>query len=181
MIGKKAIIAAIVVAVAVGALVALLQPRPEAPAGGGTVVANTTESEIVNVASARSAFPFVQRWVSQYNNDEGSLGRIEISYYLDVPGGQSDLAIVGLTGANESRYVPVSPQAVAVVYNVPGFPDVPSGLRLNATLLAQILNGSVATWDDLAITELNPGLNLPSERIVVVHETSDSSLALLER
>jgi ABC-type phosphate transport system substrate-binding protein len=180
---KSAIIAAVAVAVAVGAVAALLQPRPEAPADGGTVVANTTEQEIVSVASARSAFPFVQRWVSQYNNDDGSLGRVEISYYLDEPGGQSDLAIVGgLPDAGGSRYVPVSPQAVAVVYNVPGFPDVPSGLRLNSSLLLQMFNGSVATWDDPAIMELNPGLNLPSESIVVVHDSSNgSSLALLER
>jgi phosphate transport system substrate-binding protein len=179
---KNAIIATIAVAVAVGVAVALLQQRPEEPVDGGTVVANTTEEEIVSVASARSAFPFVQRWVSQYNNDDSSVGRVEISYYLDMPSGQSDLAIVGgLQDANGSRYVPVSPQAVAVVYNVPGFPDIPSGLRLNSSLLLQMFNGSVARWDDPAIKELNPELNLPSERIVVVHENrNSSSLALLE-
>lgn len=183
MIRKYAIVSAIAVAVAVIAAVALLQPRPEPPADGGTTVANNTEQEIVSVTSARSAFPFVQRWVSQYNNDEGSAGTIEINYYLDGPEAQGDLAIVGnLQDANGSRYVPVSPQAVAIVYNVPSFPDIPSGLNLNSSLLSQIFNGTVTRWDDPSIRSLNQGLNLPSERIVVIRESGNSSsLALLER
>lgn len=81
-----------------------------------------------------------------------------------------------------SRYVSVSPQAAAIVYNIPSFPDVPSGLRLNASLLYQIFNGSITRWDDPAIRDLNEGLNLPSERIVIVHEAGNSStLALVER
>lgn len=133
--------------------------------------------------SARSAFPFAQRWIAQYNNDPNSIGRVEIGYYLDEPRVPGDVIIVGyIQNASGSRHVPVGPQAAAIVYNIPSFPDVPSGLRLNASLLYQIFNGSITRWDDPAIVDVNGGLNLPSERIVLVREASNSStLALVER
>jgi ABC-type phosphate transport system substrate-binding protein len=183
---KGAVIAvAIVAAVVIGLAVALLQPRPGAPEDGGTVIANETEpEEIVSVLSARSAFPFVQRWVSQYNNnDDSASGSIEIDYYLEEPNRPSDLAIVGdiRHAANGSRNIPVSAQAVAIVYNIPSFPDVPSGLKLNSSLLASIFNGTITQWNDPAIMDLNQDMNLPAERIVVVHERGNSSsLSLIE-
>jgi ABC-type phosphate transport system substrate-binding protein len=185
-VGRKGKIAAAVIAaiVVIGIVVALLQPRPQAPPdNGGTTIANATEpEEIVSVASARSAFPFVQRWVSQYNN-ENPQGNIEIGYYLEEPNTPSDLAIVGDIRhvVNGSRSIPVSAQAVAIVYNIPSFPDVPSGMRLNASLLSSILNGTVTRWDDPVIKSLNRDLNLPTESIILVHENGNSSsLALLE-
>lgn len=187
---KGAIVAvAIVAIIAVGMTVALLQPEPGAPPdeGGGTVIANGTEpapKEIVSVASARSAFPFVQRWVSQYNNDEDAAGSIEVGYYFEEPDAPSDLAILGdiRHAANGSHSIPVSAQAVAIVYNIPSFPDIPSGMKLNASILSSILNGTITKWDDPAIKSLNRDMNLPAERIIVVHENwNSSSLALLER
>jgi ABC-type phosphate transport system substrate-binding protein len=185
---KGVVVAAVIVAiVAIGLVLALLQPRPQAPPDdGATIIANNSEptpEEIVSVASARSAFPFVQRWVSQYNNDDSAPGSIEIGYYLGGPNTPSDLAIVGdiRHAANGSRNIPVSAQAVAVVYNIPSFPDVPSGMKLNASVLSSILNGTITRWDDPAIKDINQNLNLPAERIIVVHEKGNSSsLALLE-
>ncbi|MDQ3854732.1 MAG: substrate-binding domain-containing protein, partial [Thermoproteota archaeon] len=58
----------------------------------------------------------------------------------------------------------------------------PSGLRLNSSMLLLILNGSITRWDDTAIQDLNPSLNLPDERIVVVHsgdDNNDSSSSLM--
>jgi len=179
---KGAIVAAIIAAVVViGIAVALLQLRPIPPPEPDTTIANTTEPEApVNIASARSAFPFVQRWVSQYNNNDDENGvssNIEIGYYLDEPNIPNDIAIVGdiRHAANGSRAIPVSAQAVAIVYNIPSFPDVPSGMRLNSSLIDLIFNGTIAQWDDPAIKDLNQNLNLPAERIVVVHENGNSS------
>ena len=92
----------------------------------------------------------------------------------DGVSGRSDLAIVGVPDeTNNTLDVPVSAQAVAIVYNIPSFPDIPSGLRLNSTMLFLILNGNITWWDDAAIKDLNPTLNLPHERIVVVHSSDD--------
>jgi ABC-type phosphate transport system substrate-binding protein len=190
-VGRKTSIAVgvIVAIAAVGIAIALLQPRPEVPPNGDdgvTIIANDTgpaPEEIVSVASERSAFPFVQRWASQYNNADDALGGVQVSYYLQQPDTPSDLMIVGDIRhvSNGSRNIPVSAQAVAIVYNVPSFPDLPSGMKLNASVLSSILNGTVTRWDDPGIKSLNQDMNLPAERIIVVHENKNSSsLGLLE-
>ena len=162
---------------------------------GTTPIMPTT----INIVSTTSAFPFVQRWVAQYENQQpASSGNVNVDYMADreivvAEGGsgrRSDLAIVGVPNKNNNTvYIPVSAQAVAIVYNIPSFPDIPSGLRLNSTTLLLILSGSITRWDDAAIKDLNPSLNLPDERIVVVHNnggensngSSSSSLVLLNQ
>jgi phosphate transport system substrate-binding protein len=160
-----------------------------------TIMPSTT----IDIVSTASAFPFVQRWAAQYENQQlTSSGDVNVDYLADreiivVQEGSagSDLAIVGAPNENSNNtlYIPVSAQAVAIVYNIPSFPDIPSGLRLNSTMLFHILNGSITRWDDAAIKDLNPSLNLPDERIVVVHNSgndhnnsnSSSSLVLLNQ
>jgi ABC-type phosphate transport system substrate-binding protein len=136
----------------------------------------------IDIVSTSSAFPFVQRWAAQYENQQSaSSGNVNVDYLADreiiVADGvstRSDLAIVGVPDETDNTLdVPVSAQAVAIVYNIPSFPDIPSGLRLNSTMLFLILNGNITQWDDAAIKELNPTLNLPHERIVVVHGSDD--------
>ena len=162
-------------------------------------IATTIMPTTIDIVSTTSAFPFVQRWVAQYENQQlATSGNVNVDYLTDreiivAEGGsdRSDLAIVGVPDENNNNilYVPVSAQAVAIVYNIPSFPDIPSGLRLNSTTLFLILNGSVTRWDDAAIKKLNPSLNLPDERIVVVHSGDDndnsssstSSLVLLNQ
>jgi phosphate transport system substrate-binding protein len=147
---------------------------------------NTTTTTImpttIDIVSTTSAFPFVQRWAAQYENQHSaSSGNVNVDYLADREiigadgaSGRSDLAIVGVPDeTNNTLDVPVSAQAVAIVYNIPSFPDIPSGLRLNSTMLFLILNGNITRWDDAAIKDLNPTLNLPHERIVVVHSSDD--------
>jgi ABC-type phosphate transport system substrate-binding protein len=189
MAKKIAIIAVVVAILSIGIALALLFAMPKVPPRGpdGTPTGNVTKpipKEIVSVVSARSAFPFVERWASQYNNEPRALGSVEISYYLDEPDEQGDLMIVGdiLDAIDGSQNIPTSAQAVAIVYNIPSFPDIPTGLKLNASLLSGIFNGTITYWDDPAIKELNQDMNLPSEMIVIVHENKNSSsLVLLER
>lgn len=66
--------------------------------------------------------------------------------------------------------MPVVIGMVAVVYNLPGVGE----LRLDGETLARIFSGEVEYWDDEAIRRHNQGVDLPHERIVVVHR-SDSS------
>ena len=49
-----------------------------------------------------------------------------------------------------------------------------SSLKLNGTVLAGIYDGSITSWDDEAIARINPGVTLPSEKIVPIRR-SDSS------
>ena len=149
-----------------------------------TAATTTITPTTIDVVSTTSAFPFVQRWAAQYENQQlASSGNVNVYYLADreiivAEGGadSGDLTIVGIPDENRNNstvYIPVSAQAVAIVYNIPSFPDIPSGLRLNSTILSLILNGSITRWDDAVIKDLNPSLNLPDERIVVVHSGDD--------
>jgi ABC-type phosphate transport system substrate-binding protein len=181
-VSKKAVLLGLAVA-GIAAIVVMLamQPRPD---GGETAVANTTviaeAAPVIDVISAPSAFPFVERWAAQYG--ARGAGEVNVDYQDEIEDlGNSDLAIVGNVTAKNSTFIPVSPQAVAVVYNIPSFPDVPSGMKFNATVLSAVLNGNISRWNNVSISGLNPDLNLPSENIIVIHESSNSSsLALLE-
>jgi ABC-type phosphate transport system substrate-binding protein len=137
----------------------------------------------LNIFSTTSAFPFVQRWIAQYEDlQPESSGGLNVDYLADreINTAEGDtargnLAIVGVPNEtnNDTVHIPVSAQAIAIVYNIPSFPDIPSGLRLNSTTLFLIFNGSITQWDDPMIKELNPGLNLPDEGIIVVHSDED--------
>jgi ABC-type phosphate transport system substrate-binding protein len=72
-------------------------------------------------------------------------------------------------------YLPVSPQAIVIVYNVPAFPDIASGLKLDPLTLSSILSGNITSWSDENIKALNPGMNLPSEKITIVREASNGT------
>jgi phosphate transport system substrate-binding protein len=67
--------------------------------------------------------------------------------------------------------IPMFFGAITVSYNLP---NVASGLKLDGKTIAGIYLGTIKTWNDAAIKALNPGVNLPSTAITVVHR-SDSS------
>jgi phosphate transport system substrate-binding protein len=59
---------------------------------------------------------------------------------------------------------------IAIAYNLPGI----TGLKLDATVLAGIFQGTIKTWNDPSIKALNPSANLPSSTITLAVR-SDSS------
>jgi phosphate transport system substrate-binding protein len=67
-------------------------------------------------------------------------------------------------------YFPVVIGPISLAYNLPGV----SNLKLNASVLAQIFQGEIKTWNSSAIAALNPGVTLPSTAITTAVR-SDSS------
>jgi phosphate transport system substrate-binding protein len=67
--------------------------------------------------------------------------------------------------------IPMFLGAITVSYNLPG---VQTGMKLDGKTIADIYLGKIKTWNDAAIKALNPGVNLPSTAITVIHR-SDSS------
>ena len=67
-------------------------------------------------------------------------------------------------------YIPLTIGGIAVIYRLPGVTE----LKLSAQTTAKIFAGTIAKWNDEAITRENPGVTLPSETIRVVVR-SDSS------
>lgn len=71
---------------------------------------------------------------------------------------------------NDAWHIPLVAGPVALAYNLPGVEK----LTLSPTVLAKIFDSKITTWNDKEIAALNPGVTLPSTRIVPVHR-SDSS------
>ena len=88
----------------------------------------------------------------------GSDSPIPASETAKVPAGKTVL------------YFPVVIGPISLAYNLPGV----STLKLNATVIAGIFQGTIKTWDDPSIKALNPGVTLPSTAITTAVR-SDSS------
>ncbi|MGD0604446.1 MAG: phosphate ABC transporter substrate-binding protein PstS [Streptosporangiaceae bacterium] len=67
-------------------------------------------------------------------------------------------------------YFPVQIGPIALAYNLPGV----TGLKLDATTLAGIFQGTIKTWDDPAIKALNSGMSLPSTTITLAVRSDGS-------
>jgi phosphate transport system substrate-binding protein len=72
--------------------------------------------------------------------------------------------------------IPLTVAALMVNYNVPG---ISKPLDLNGTVLAQIYTGKITTWNNAAIAKLNPGVSLPSMKIVTLHRADSSGSTFL--
>jgi len=86
----------------------------------------------------------------------------------DVPMSASDQA---KAKGGETLQLPVALGGVAIAYKVQG---VQTGLKLTGDVLGKIFAGQITSWNDPAITALNPGVTLPSEGITVVHRSDGS-------
>jgi phosphate transport system substrate-binding protein len=69
--------------------------------------------------------------------------------------------------------IPLAISAQQVDYNLPSV-GAATHVRLDGQVLAQMYQGTITSWNDPAIAALNPGVRLPSVRVVPVHR-SDSS------
>lgn len=78
-----------------------------------------------------------------------------------------------LTQSRVILHLPVALEAVAITYNLPG---IETGLQLTPAVLSDIFQGTVKKWNNPAIQELNPGVDLPEIEIRVVHREEASSL-----
>ncbi len=75
------------------------------------------------------------------------------------------------SAAPNALHIPETIGAVTLAYNLP---NIPSGLHLSGSVIAQIFLGTTTNWNDPAITALNSGTTLPDHAITTVHR-SDSS------
>ena len=64
--------------------------------------------------------------------------------------------------------LPVVGGALTIIYNIG---NVPGHLNLTGTILADIYDGTITTWNNSAIAALNPGVNLPNLGITAVHRS----------
>ena len=145
--------------------------------GGGAVSGGT-----LNGAGSTLAQPIYQQWGSNlkskgltvnFNGVGSGAGIADLqTATVDFAGSDPSLAAADKKAMKGPvLQFPVAFGAITVSYNLPG---IKSGLKLDGPTTADIFSGKIKTWNDPAITKLNPGLKLPSTAITVVHR-SDSS------
>jgi phosphate transport system substrate-binding protein len=150
----------------------------------GSSSSSSSSSSSGPITGAGSTFiaPLMSKWQSDYSSKTGdtvtygaigSGGGIEQITARTVDFGASDAPMTAdqLSACKGCIQVPWSLGAVVPAYNLNG---APNNLKLTGQVLADIYLGNVTTWNDPAITKLNPGVNLPSTKITPVYRTDGS-------
>jgi phosphate transport system substrate-binding protein len=148
-----------------------------------TGAALTAQTQI-NGAGATFPNPIYTKWFSEYNKlhsdvainyqSVGSGAGIQQMIKKTVFFGATDGPMTNeqlQSAPGKILHFPTVLGAVVPVYNIPG---VSQELKFNGDLLANIILGKVTKWNDGAIAKLNPGVNLPSTDITVVHRSDGS-------
>ncbi len=140
----------------------------------GTLNSSGSTFQLVFQQSAISAFKSVQPGMTvNYGGGGSGKGRTDLaSGTVNFAG--SDSPIPPAETANFKGktvlYFPVVTGPITLSYNLSGV----SKLQLTPTVIADIFQGKIKTWNDPAIKAVNPGVTLPSTPIVLAVR-SDSS------
>jgi phosphate transport system substrate-binding protein len=153
-------------------------------AASKTATTPATGTGVVSGAGSTFAAPVYEQWAStvggglkvNYQPVGSGAGLTAIENKVvdfagsDPPLKPEDAEAIAKNGSAAVQ-IPMFLGAITVSYNLPG---VKSGLKLDGPTLGAIFTGKIKTWNDPAITALNPGVSLPSTAITTVHR-SDSS------
>ncbi len=151
------------------------------------IISFCAKKEVIIITGSGATFPQPQfeKWIFEFLKENPG---IKIEYYgggsgkglNDFKNGLVDFALSDppvkeemwkeIKRRGELLQFPIIVGAVAIVYNLPNVKE----LKLSRDVLVDIFLGKIEYWDDPRIRELNPGIELPHEKIIVVHR-SDSS------
>lgn len=151
--------------------------------GGGNDLV-TTAAVTLDGAGANSVDPFFERVFYDYHAANSkttinyspagsSVGVKDIQQATvdfgdtEIPMSSSDLA----KAKGPVLQIPVDLGGVAISYNLP---NGPKNLKLDGSTLAEIFDGSITKWNAAAIAALNPGVSLPTTKIIPVHRADSS-------
>jgi phosphate transport system substrate-binding protein len=151
----------------------------------GVVAAATAGAQGADLTGAGATFPYpiYSKWFADYAEKTG----VKINYQSIGSGGGIRQLTEGtvdfgasdapMSDAEQAKlkvpvlHIPTVLGAVVVTYNVPG---VTQPLKLSGAVLAQIYAGTVQQWSAKPIADLNPGVKLPAQDILVVHRSDGS-------
>jgi phosphate transport system substrate-binding protein len=146
-----------------------------AAAASGTIKAAGSTFQTNFQQSAISAFHAINSNITvDYDPVGSSTGRSDL-YSNTVLFAGSDSPVPAkeasqVPAGKTILYFPVQIGPIAIAYNLPGI----TGLKLDATVLAGIFQGTIKTWNDPSIKALNPGANLPSSTITLAVRSDGS-------
>ena len=141
----------------------------------------------LNGAGATFPYPFYSKAFKEYYKLTGvkvnyqaigSGGGIRQLLEKTVDFGASD-AFVSDEGlkkfSHPTVHIPTVLGAVVLTYNLPGTPT----LKFTPEIIAKIFLGKITKWNDPLIQRVNPGVKLPSIKIIVVHRSDGSGTTFI--
>jgi phosphate transport system substrate-binding protein len=147
---------------------------------------NSFKGTSLTGAGATFPDPIYEQWFQQFRSVEsdakinyqaiGSGGGVEQFTKQTVDFGASDAPIqpdeaTAIQKNGDFVEIPTVLGGVVMAYNVSG---LQSGLKLDGKTVAGIFMGQIKLWNDPAIAGQNPGVDLPSQPISVVHRSDES-------
>ncbi|TQL47024.1 phosphate ABC transporter substrate-binding protein (PhoT family) [Homoserinimonas aerilata] len=79
---------------------------------------------------------------------------------------------VGCAPGSSVIELPAYISPIALVFNLDGIDE----LRLDPSTIAGIFSSEITRWNDDAIAEQNPGIDLPDQAITAIHRSDDSGI-----
>ncbi len=148
-----------------------------------TAVLSSAETRL-NGAGATFPYPIYSKWFSEYNKlrpdvqinyqSIGSGGGIQQLKSGTVDFGASDMPLDDQKLKEMPMQIlqlPTVLGSVVPAYNVSG---ISGDLKFTPQALAGIYLGKITKWNDKAIADANPGVNLPNKSIIVIHRSDGS-------
>ena len=153
----------------------------------GLTISCTYAAQTLNGAGATFPYPIYAKWAEAYKTKTGigmnyqsigSGGGIKQIKSRTVDFGASDKPLP-VEELNESGLIQF-PMVVGGVVPVVNLPGIKSGeLKLTGAMVADIYLGKITEWNDPAIVKLNPGINLPKEKINAVSRADGSGTTFI--
>ncbi len=146
-------------------------------------------AQAVEITGAGASFPapIYSKWADGYNKATtnkinyqsiGSGGGIKQITAKTVDFGASDMPLKPEVLAKDGlMQFPTVIGGVVPVVNIAGVK--PGEMRLTGTVLADIYLGKITKWNDKAIAELNPKVQLPAQDIAVVRRADGSGTTFI--
>jgi phosphate transport system substrate-binding protein len=144
---------------------------------------STAQAQKLTGAGATFPYPIYSKWFSEYSAAHPG---VQINYQSIGSGGGIRQMTAGLVdfGATDAPatdeqlapskskliHIPTVLGAVVPIFNVPGVNDI----KFSPEVLADIYLGKISMWNDGRIKKDNPGVNLPDQKIIVVHRADGS-------
>ena len=165
------------------------------PAGAGAtpntaikISGKQGDADTLNAAGATFPAPLYSKWFDEY----AKLTTVKVNYQangsgagkkgitdqtVDFAGSDSSMTDQELADAKTKcgdtvLHFPSALGAIVVTYNVPGQEN--TRLKMDGDTIAGIFLGDINKWNDQKLKDLNPGVNLPNQDIIVVHRSDGS-------
>jgi phosphate transport system substrate-binding protein len=151
--------------------------------GQAGITAVAAHAGTISETGSSLLYPLMRSWAAAYQ--QGTPG-VTVSTASTSSGTGIAAASAGTTdlGASDAYLssgdlvknpallnIPLAVSAQTVIYNLP---DVSGHVRLDGTVLAEIYDGTITTWDDPRIAAINQHVTLPAMKIVPVRRLDSS-------